>query len=43
MRQILGFIGITNVNAVLAGGTLVIDMGKRRLPTSLAVGHAVVP
>jgi FMN-dependent NADH-azoreductase len=29
MRQILGFIGITDVNVVLAGGTLAIDMGQK--------------
>jgi FMN-dependent NADH-azoreductase len=28
LRQVLGFIGITDVNIVLAGSTLAIDQGK---------------
>lgn len=31
MRQILGFIGITDVNVLLAGGTLAIDRGERTM------------
>ncbi len=32
MKQILGFIGITDVSVLLAGGTAAIDMGKTTLP-----------
>jgi FMN-dependent NADH-azoreductase len=28
LKQILGFIGLTDVNIVLAGGTSGVDMGK---------------
>ena len=31
MKQILGFIGITDVTVVLAGGTAAIDMGKAQM------------
>lgn len=29
MKQILGFIGITDVKVIQAGGTLAIDMGQK--------------
>ena len=32
LKQILGFIGITDVNIILAGGTSAIDYGKTTLP-----------
>ena len=32
LKQIFGFIGITDVNVVLAGGTAAVDMGKASLP-----------
>ena len=32
LKQILGFIGITDVNIILAGGTSAIDYGKATLP-----------
>ncbi len=35
LKQILGFIGITDVSVVLAGGTAAIDMGKTTLPELL--------
>ena len=35
LKQILGFIGITDVDVVLAGGTAAIDMGKATLPDVL--------
>ena len=35
LKQVLGFIGITDVNVVLAGGTAAIDMGKATLPEVL--------
>lgn len=31
MKQVLGFIGVTDVTVVLAGGTAAIDMGKARM------------
>ena len=31
MKQILGFVGISDVNIVLVGGTLAIDMGQKTL------------
>lgn len=31
MRQILGFIGITDVNVVLVGGTLAVDRGEKTM------------
>ena len=36
LRQILGFIGITDVTVVLAGGTLAIDQGKTTLDAFVA-------
>jgi len=35
LKQILGFIGISDVTAVLAGGTAAVDMGKAKLPELL--------
>ncbi len=35
LKQILGFIGISDVSVVLAGGTAAIDMGKTTLPRLL--------
>ncbi len=35
LKQILGFIGISDVSVVLAGGTAAIDMGKTTLPQLL--------
>ncbi len=35
LKQILGFIGITDVTVVLAGGTAAVDMGKTTLPELL--------
>ena len=32
LKQVLGFIGITDVKTVLAGGTSAVDMGKTTLP-----------
>jgi len=32
LKQILGFIGITDVTVLLAGGTTAVDMGKATLP-----------
>ncbi len=32
LKQILGFIGITDVTVLLAGGTAAVDMGKAKLP-----------
>ncbi len=32
LKQILGFIGITDVTVLLAGGTAAVDMGKTTLP-----------
>ena len=37
MKQVLGFIGIKDVNVVLAGGTAAIDMGKAQMQD--VVGH----
>ena len=36
MKQILGFIGVTDVNIVLAGGTLAIDQGQTTLDAFVA-------
>ena len=36
MKQIFGFIGITDVNVVLAGGTAAVDTGKTTLPQLLS-------
>ena len=36
MRQVLGFIGITDVNVVLAGGTLAIDQGQTTMDEFVA-------
>jgi len=36
LRQVLGFIGITDVNFVLAGGTGAVSMGQRSLEDLLA-------
>lgn len=36
LKQVLGFIGITDVSAVLAGGTSAIDMGKAKREEVLA-------
>ena len=36
LRQILGFIGITDVTFVLAGGTLAIDQGQTTLDAFVA-------
>ena len=35
LKQVFGFIGITDVSAVLAGGTAAVDMGKAKLPELL--------
>ena len=35
LKQILGFIGITDVTVLLAGGTAAVDMGKTTLPELL--------
>ena len=32
LKQVFGFIGITDVTVVLAGGTAAVDMGKAKLP-----------
>lgn len=36
LKQVFGFIGITDVSAVLAGGTAAVDMGKAKLPDLLS-------
>ncbi len=36
LKQIFGFIGITDVSALLAGGTAAVDMGKATLPQLLS-------
>ncbi len=35
LKQILGFIGITDVSVLLAGGTAAVDMGKTTMPELL--------
>ena len=42
LKQILVFIGITEVNVVLAGGTSAIDMGQATLPDVLGQFEPVV-
>lgn len=42
LKQILGFIGITEVEVVFAGGTSAIDMGKTTLPEFLKPLEAAV-
>ena len=41
LKQILGFIGIMDVNVILAGGTLAIDQGQTTLETFVAQQTAV--